>query len=155
MVPMSAAVRTACFGGLETIQVPDQAVLTFPEGLPGFEEHRAFALIDDDRLGEFHWLQSLDDPDAGFLVLEPSEFVADYAFDLPDDVAAALGLDETVQPRVLVILAIPGDIRAMTANLRAPLVINVQSRVGKQVILADDRYALRHPVFGPSAGETA
>ncbi len=44
----------------------------------------------------------------------------------------------------------PGDVRAMTANLQAPLVINPATRLGKQVILTDERFSLRHPVFGPA-----
>ena len=147
-------VRTTRSGELETVQVPDDAVLTFPEGLPGFEGHTSFVLIEDDRLAPFRWLQAAEDPRVGFLVIEPSAFIADYGFELDDQDAERLGLDDAVEPRVLCILAVPGDVRAMTANLRAPLVINPRRRLAKQVILSDDSYPLRHPVFD-SAGQTA
>ena len=143
-------VRTTRFGELETIVVSDEAELTFAEGLPGFEEHTAFALMQDERLGPFGLLQSLVDPDVGFLVVEPAHFAEDYAFDLTDEDVARLELDESVAPLTLCILVIPGDVRTMTANLRAPIVVNPTRRLAKQVILADDRYPLRHSVFTPS-----
>jgi flagellar assembly factor FliW len=143
-------IRTTRLGTLETVPVPDTAVLTFPEGLPGFEDHHAFALIEDQTLEPFHWLQSLADPNVGFLVIEPAALVPDYAFDLPDPDVRLLELDGTNPPRVLCILTVPGDVQAMTANLQAPLVINPRRQLGKQVILTDEGYPLRHPVFGPS-----
>ncbi len=149
-------VRTTRFGDLETVSVSSEAVFTFAEGVPGFERHTSFALLDDDRISPFRCLQSLDDPDLGFLVLEPSRFVEEYGFDLCDEDAARLELDEDpstssgqAAPLVLTILVIPGgDVRAMTANLQAPVVLNPRRRLGKQVILAEERFPLRHPVFG-------
>ena len=140
-------VRTTRFGELETIAVSDEAELTFAEGLPGFEDHTAFAVVRDERLGPFGLLQSLADPDVGFLVIEPAHFVEDYAFDLSDGDVARLELDDTIEPQVLSVLVVPEDVRAMTANLRAPVVVNPRRRLAKQVILTDERLSLRHRVF--------
>jgi flagellar assembly factor FliW len=144
-------VRTTRFGELETIEVADEALLTFPEGLPGFEDHTRFALTEHERLEPFLWLQSLHDPLIGFLVVEPRTFVDDYAFDVNEADVELLRLSDDVQPRVLSVLVVPEDVRAMTANLQAPLVINDVDRLAKQVILTDDRFPLRYPVFGGDA----
>lgn len=141
-------VKTTRFGAVETIEIPEEDTLSFPEGLPGFEGKTRFAIIQDEQLAPFQWLQSLEDPYVGFLVVEPSVFTSDYAFDLPDAEAHALRLDESEQPLVLTILVVPGDIKKMTANLRAPLIINQRRRVAKQVILPDERQPIKYPVFG-------
>lgn len=146
--PRMLEIRTTRYGEMETVQVPESAVLAFPEGVPGFEQHRRFALIEDASLAPFCWLQSLHDPLVGFLVVEPGLLLADYAFDIADGDVALLGLDDASEARVLSILVVPDDIHAMTANLQAPLIVNPRKRIGKQVILTDERFPLRYPVFG-------
>ncbi len=141
-------IRTTRLGQLETVRVPESAVLSVPEGLPGFPEHRSFALLEDDQLAPFAWLQSLQDAEIGFLVLDPALFVADYDFELSDADAELLELSDPLDARVLSILVVPGEVQHMTANLQAPLVINSARRLAKQVILTDERWPLRYPVFG-------
>ena len=141
-------IRTTRYGEMETIQIPESAVLAFPEGVPGFERHRRFALIEDTKLAPFCWLQSLHDPLVGFLVIEAGLLIADYEFDISDPDVDLLGLDDAADARVLSILVVPENIRAMTANLQAPLIVNPSKRIAKQVILTDERFPLRHPVFG-------
>lgn len=141
-------IRTTRYGEMETIQIPESAVLAFPEGVPGFERHRRFALIEDTKLAPFCWLQSLHDPLVGFLVIEAGLLIADYEFDISDPDVDLLGLDDAADARVLSILVVPENIRAMTANLQAPLIVNPAKRIAKQVILTDERFPLRHPVFG-------
>jgi flagellar assembly factor FliW len=141
-------IHTTRYGELETIQTPESAVLAFPEGVPGFEQHRRFALIDDTRMAPFCWLQSLHDPLVGFLVIEAGLLIADYEFDISDPDVGLLGLDDAADARVLSIVVVPENIRAMTANLQAPLILNPAKRIAKQVILTDEHFPLRHPVFG-------
>ena len=148
-------IRTTRYGEMETIQVSEDAVLAFPDGIPSFERHRRFALIEDAKLAPFCWLQSLHDPLVGFLVIEPGLLVSDYAFDISDPDTDLLGLDDPSEARVLSILVVPEDVRAMTANLQAPVIVNPQKRIAKQVILTDERFPLRYPVFGNAGGAGA
>jgi flagellar assembly factor FliW len=141
-------IRTTRYGEMETVEISEDTILTFPEGLPGFERHRRFALIQDPKLAPFSWLQSLHDPLVGFLVIEPGLLVRDYEFDISDPDVEALGLDNSSEATVLSILVVPEDVRAMTANLQAPLIMNPRKRIAKQVILTDERFPLRYPVFG-------
>jgi flagellar assembly factor FliW len=145
-------IRTTRYGEMETVQVSEDAVLAFPEGIPSFERHRRFALIEDAKLAPFCWLQSLHDPLVGFLVIEPGLLVADYEFDIADPDVELLGLDDSSEARVLSILVVPENVRAMTANLQAPLIVNPLKRIAKQVILTDERFPLRYPVFGGAGG---
>ena len=147
-------IRTTRLGPLETVSVPDDAVLAFPAGLPGFEAHTRFALIEDEYYQPFGWLQALDDPAIKFLVVDPAWVLPDYQPDLDDQALSGLELGPTDAPRLLCILVVPEDVQAMTANLKAPLVLNRRLRRGKQVILSDDRYPLRRLVLaGAAAGE--
>lgn len=147
-------IRTTRYGELETIAISEDDVIEFPEGVPGFERHQRFAMIVDQKLAPFCWLQSLHDPLVGFLVIEAALLVTDYAFDISDPDAEALQLADPSEARVLSILVVPEDVRAMTANLQAPLILNPEKRIAKQVILTDERFPLRYPVFdGPGTIE--
>ncbi|MGE3272442.1 MAG: flagellar assembly protein FliW [Chloroflexota bacterium] len=146
--PATFEIRTTRYGEMETIEISETAVIAFPEGVPGFERHQRFALIEDQKLAPFSWLQSLHDPLVGFLVIEPGLLVADYAFDIADPDVELLELNDPSEARVLSILVVPEDVRAMTANLQAPLILNPEKRIAKQVILTDERFPLRYPVFG-------
>jgi flagellar assembly factor FliW len=141
-------IRTTRYGELETIEIAETDVIEFPEGLPGFERHQRFAMIVDQKLAPFCWLQSLHDPLVGFLVIEPGLLVTDYSFDIADPDSELLQITNSAEARVLSILVVPEDVRAMTANLQAPLILNPEKRIAKQVILTDERFPLRYPVFG-------
>jgi flagellar assembly factor FliW len=140
-------VRTTRYGEMETVHVSDEVIMTFPDGMPGFERHQRFALLQDAKLAPFFWLQSLHDPLVGFLVITPGLLVSDYEFDIADPDVEMLELSDPAEARVLTILVVPEDVRSMTANLQAPIIINPVKRIAKQVILTDERFPLRHPVF--------
>jgi flagellar assembly factor FliW len=145
------AIRTTRFGHLERLEVPEDALLEFPAGLPGFERERRFALIEDERFAPFGWLQSLADPTVRFLVA-PIELV-DPGYPVEQARLAWDGPAEG-EPELLCILTVRDDLREATANLRAPLVVDRRARRGAQVILHDDRLPLRHPIL-PTAARPA
>ncbi len=146
--PTMLEIRTTRYGEMETIEVSTDTLIAFPEGLPGFERHVRFALIEDAKLAPFSWLQSLHDPLVGFLVIEPGLLASNYEFDISDPDVELLGLADPSSARVLSILVVPENVRAMTANLQAPIILNPQKRIAKQVILTDERFPIRYPVFG-------
>jgi flagellar assembly factor FliW len=115
--------------------------LTFPAGLPGFPELRRFALAQwGDEDSPYSTLVALDDPEVRFLVVPPEVFFDDYAVQLPDDDAVALGLSEPDDALVLVLITLGERAEETTANLLGPLVVNSRSRTGAQVVLADSGY---------------
>lgn len=136
---------------------PDQ-VVTFPEGLPAFEEEREFLLIEQSSTAPVVFLQSLRRPGLAFITL-PAGFVAP-PFQLaasPEDLEA-LGLPAGSLPIPgpdLLCLAIVtvAEARPPTANLMAPVVVNMRNRLARQVIMCDSRYSHQHPLVLPS-GET-
>lgn len=136
-------VVTERFGDLE---VPDDRLLSFPQGLPGFPDARRFALVDGRDTGVFYWLQSVDDAALAFLCAVPWAFFPDYALDLSDDEEAALELASADQAMVLSILTVHREEQRITANLLGPVVVNQVTRTGRQVVLAGADDLLQVPL---------
>ncbi|MFN0073194.1 MAG: flagellar assembly protein FliW [Chloroflexota bacterium] len=151
---MMVTVDTTRFGSLETLEVSEEAIIAFPEGLPGFEDLTEFALIEDQRFWPFTWLQPLAQSQLGFVLMDPALFIPDYQPEISDPELISLETvaDDLVELRC--ILVIPSDPKAATANVKAPILLNRRAQRGKQVILMDDQYALRHPVFSSTSDES-
>lgn len=129
------------------IDVDNDLVITFPEGLIGFETCRDYVVVRHDDKSAFRWLQSLEESGVAFPIVEPFAFRPDYAPTISDTDAHMLGLKRDTPTLLFVVVSVPGhDPQAMTANLLAPLVINGETRQGKQVIVQDDGYRTRHEV---------
>lgn len=138
-------VDTKKFGSIE---VNTDQVLQFPEGLIGFPHLHRFVVINLDGPDRWlTWFQSVEEPAVGFVTLDPTAVFPDYdPLFCPKDLADL----EPSSPGNLVVLAVvtvPRDIRKMTANLQAPLVLNPIKRLGKQVIVASTEYTTKHYVF--------
>lgn len=132
---------------------PPQTLRFLEQGLLGFESVLDYELSAYDQETPFYWLRASSDPDLAFLVMEPGLLLDDYAFDLPDEEAQALNIQNPADILVLVILTIPEDPLQMSANLLGPLVFNRRTHLGRQLILDAQRYPLRFPVL-PAEGES-
>jgi flagellar assembly factor FliW len=145
-LPSGSATATVVSELLGDVELPAAALYTFPAGLYGFEACRRFALVPAGREGLF-WLQSAELSGLVFLLADPFHFFPHYEADLPDDELATLGVAAGARPGVLVIVTLPGSgSETASANLRAPLVLEPTSRQGRQLVLADERLAVREPL---------
>lgn len=136
-------VETSRFGEIE---VNEEDIITFPEGMLGFSKINKYVLIERDDDSLFLWLQALKRPTVAFPLLEPQLFEMKYQVELGDDDRKILDIDDLSDAKVFAIITIPSDPTKMTANLKAPIVMNVANRRARQVILMAD-YAIRQPVF--------
>jgi flagellar assembly factor FliW len=136
-------VHTKAYGDLD---VDERQLVSFPEGLFGFEEMRDWVLLDAAR-PPFYWLQSMERVEVAFVLIDPRLLRADYEAGADPAELAALEIAETEEPLVLAIVTVPEDPSRMTVNLLGPLVINRRSRVGRQCISADPRWTVRHPLL--------
>lgn len=129
----------------------DELILDFPLGLPGFENSRKFILRSQPSFAPLACLQSTDSPNLCFLVVPVSALIADYTLWASSDDWKALRLSENsalenpANVLSLAILTVPGD-GSLTANLLAPVVINLAAGVAVQAVRADRQYSHRHPV---------
>lgn len=136
--------------------MPDQRgkILFFPSGVPGLPpELTRFELLFLAPESPFYFLQSLQDENVGFILVNPFFFFPGYEFDLPEEEAEALGLSSPKEVAVFCIVNASRGLRSATVNLLAPVVVNVTTGEARQVVLADSRYGLRHPL--PVGSETS
>ncbi|MGE3261634.1 MAG: flagellar assembly protein FliW [Bacteriovoracia bacterium] len=139
-------VNTSRFGAVE---VADSDIMEFADGLLGFEQLQRFFIVDPADETLILWLQSMDSPDVAFPILEPRLFKADYKVRLSANELRSLKIDSTKNKDTLVycILTIPADVISMSANLKAPIVINTGSRMARQVVLQENEYSVKFPIY--------
>jgi flagellar assembly factor FliW len=138
-------VDTLRFGQIE---VEDDKVLHFAEGLPAFEDEHEFVIIPYDEESPYVFLQSLTTPDLAFLMTVPFVFFPEYEFELDDDNQAKLDIKTQEDLLLYVLLTIPGGkVPEMTANLMAPLVINRANMQARQIVLEHSGYTTKHRLF--------
>lgn len=136
---------TPRFGELE---VKEEDIIVFPSGILGFDDVHRYVLLEHSDGSVFHILQGVDDPAVAFVLIDPRTFRPDYQVAVAPEAVADLELADGEETAVLAIVTVPaGDPSGMTANLQAPIVINVNKRLGCQVVLPDGPYGLRHPIL--------
>ena len=131
---------------LGEMEIPEDKVITFEEGIPGFEHLRKFAIVSNGS-DPIMWLVSLEDDKIAFPVINPWLVRVDYTVDIPKEVLEELDIEKESDAQVWAILVIPREKpEDMTINLLAPIVISLKSNKGKQIIMEDSGYDIRHLV---------
>jgi flagellar assembly factor FliW len=137
-------IHTINFGDLD---IPEDKVITFKEGLPGFPQIHRFAVIELEELKPFQYLQSLGDPPIALFIINPFMVDPTYEFRLAASDMEDLNNKNATELAVFTVATIPDDPSQATLNLMAPIVINEKDRCGKQVILLDSKYSVKHPLL--------
>ncbi len=137
-------IKTSRFGFVE---LKSEDVMTFNEGLLGFQDLRQFVLLDDPNDDIFAWLQSCELPSVAFPVLEPEIFGHKYTITLNRTDLESLQLKADQSFAFLNIITIPDDPTLMTANIKAPIVINLEKKLARQCVLQDNNLAIKEPIF--------
>jgi flagellar assembly factor FliW len=137
-------VKTGRFGQLA---VGDNERITIPQGILGFPDYKNFCLVDPADDTFILWLQCLDNTQLVFPVLEPKIFFPEYVVRLSAAELRDLNLASINDSAVFTILTIPAELSQMTANIKAPLVLNLKEQIGKQVVLQENEYNIKHPMF--------
>ena len=129
------------------VDIDEEKVLTFSDGLIGLEDYKKFAVINDieNENATISWLQSLEEPNFALPIIDPLLIKGDYDPVVEDEWLESIGKEEDYF--VLVTLTVPEDIEKMTANLKAPIVINMNTRKGAQIIVENQDYFVRYPIY--------
>lgn len=135
-------VASSRFGDLE---VPASSLIHFPSGLIGFPRHCSYVMIEHKH--PFSWLHSVDDSNLAFVVVDGLEFGEHYKVSAPVG-DKDIELNEGDEFAILVVVTVRPDPRMTTANLKAPLFVNLRNRKGVQIIFDDARYSTRYPLWG-------
>lgn len=122
------------FGELE---ISPENIFSFSEGILGFEELKQFVLINDDNTAPFKWLLSVESPEIGFPIISP------WLIDLSYSVGKSYDIEKQIP---MVIVTIGGGLNNMTANLKAPIMLNIDDATGEQIIISNDKYSTDEPI---------
>jgi flagellar assembly factor FliW len=145
-------IHTFNFGNLD---IPEDKVITFKEGLPGFPQIHQFAVLELEELKPFQYLQSLDDPPIALFIINPFMVDPTYEFRLTDADMEDLNSKNSAELAVYTVATIPEGPSQATINLMAPIVINEKDRCGKQVILHESKYSVKHRLLGSDQANEA
>lgn len=127
------------------VNVDEKQLVIFPEGLLGFEKYTKFALIDSE-YEPFIWLQSTEESNLAFLMIDPFLICSDYEADIDDSALRNIGVDSAEDIIIMTLVTIPKDGSAITANFLGPVVINKKNRKCLQVILNDSRWTTKFDI---------
>lgn len=146
-------INTKFFGEFE---FDEQEMILFPYGIYGFEENNRYILIYDDEeeagMQTFMWLQSVDDENLCFIVLDPKLVKSDYDPCIPHNVLNKLGANGYDELRYIVLAVIYDELADSTVNLLSPIVINMKKNIAMQVVLDNSEpknssYKTKHSIF--------
>jgi flagellar assembly factor FliW len=138
-------IKTSNFGEIE---INEDLVYKFKDGLPGFEEAKEFVFIDNgDPDSPFKWMQCVKNGSLAFAVVNPFMVKPDYDVELSDEDISNLRIEREEDVLVYSIVVVPEDLTKISMNLKAPLILNGREKIGAQVILDTDRYNVRHYIL--------
>lgn len=135
------------------IDIDDDKIIRFEDGVIGFEEYHNYALIYDEEKrkntkGGIMWLQCMDEPELAFPVADPLNIYPGYNPVVEDEWLAPIGEFKDVDDIFLLsILTVPSDITKVTANLKAPLIINTVTRRACQTIVNNEEYEIKYNIY--------
>jgi len=137
-------VPTVRFGQLE---VPDEKLITMQKPILGFESLSVYCLVETDEFRPFLWLQSVENPEVAFVVVNPLVFFPGYHIEVHSNELAELMISRIESVETYVIVKIPEDPTQMSANLQGPILINTKNNQAKQLVLVNSDYQLAHSIF--------
>lgn len=132
---------------LGEVEITKDQILSFPQGLLGFENHNEFVLLDIPDNDHFKFLQDIKNSHISFLVINPWDFFKDYDMELPDKELDKLSIDNENQMVIYNIVTLGQTFNQSTSNLLAPIIINQVDKKGRQFILNDSIYTTKHKLF--------
>jgi flagellar assembly factor FliW len=127
------------------IEIDENNIIDFPEGVPGFENVKKFVLLSNvEEDSPFQWLQAVDNTDLAFVVIDPRLLRADYIVDVDDAEVEILDIKDTEKVLIYSIVVVPEDLSKMRANLKAPVLINTENNTGKQIVMEKGNYPIKY-----------
>ena len=136
--------QSSRFGNIE---VPEALTVEFPEGLMGMHHLKRFVIVEPATGGSpFRFLLSLDDLEVGFGIADPTKLFANYEVEYAEE-REVLGIEAEEEAKLYVMLTIGENPMRTTADLLAPILINLNNRIARQLVLSDSRYSTKHPII--------
>ncbi len=122
-------------------------VIFFPQGVLGFLKFKKYLVVTVKDFLPFVWMVSTEAPEVGFLLAEPMRFCADYVPNITKRDLNELLADHPQSLEMYSIVTVNQDPHLTTANLSGPILVNQEKKIGKQLVLLDDRYSTKHRIY--------
>ena len=132
---------------LESKPVHSENIFHFPEGLPAFEYIKEFIFLFKPDTSPFLFMQALNPPDISFVCIDPFLIHPDYKPRISDADAGFLHLKRPSDALILSIVTVKPDVTETTANLQGPIIINMQTSVGRQIVCENQKYPVRYKIW--------
>lgn len=129
-----------------TVSVDESQILHFQDGLFGFELYHNYAILDSE-YSPFMWMQSLEDSNLAFLIVDPFLICADYELDIDDKVLSKIGIESPKDVIVMAIVTVPKDGGPVTANLQGPIIISKNTKECLQAVLNSNRWTTKYDII--------
>ncbi|MCH9030892.1 MAG: flagellar assembly protein FliW [candidate division Zixibacteria bacterium] len=138
------SIETSRFG---TVQTDEDLVITLVKPILGFENLRKFCLLEREESDPFMWLQSLDEPEVAFVVLNPTLFYPDYLVETHPRELEDIDCSDLSKIETYVIVTVAENPKNVTVNLQGPVLINIENRRAKQLVMVNSHYSVAQPLF--------
>lgn len=125
----------------------EKDIITLKKGMPGFENITKFIIFEVEENDIFSVIHSIEDEEVGFVAISPFNVIKDYKLNLDDDLIKRLKINNEKYVWVLNTVTLSSKIENITTNLRAPIIINIKEKLGEQIILNNDKYLVKYPLF--------
>lgn len=125
----------------------EKDVIDFHKGLPGFEDLKRFILFPVEDNEMFSVLHSVDDVEVGFVVISPFDVLKGYEIKLDDETIKKMKIEKPEDVLVVNTVTLSSKVEDITTNLRAPIIINIKCKLGEQLILSNESYLVKYPLF--------
>ena len=137
-------IETTRFGEIE---IQKEEIITFKDGLLGFEEIKEYVIFEMEDSAPLMWMQSVQEPSLAFVIIRPFEFNEKYSINISDGVTDVLEIEKAEDTDIFAIVVIPDDPSKMTANLQGPIIINIKKKLAKQIISTNPRHKIKHYIL--------
>ncbi|MCX6827190.1 MAG: flagellar assembly protein FliW [candidate division Zixibacteria bacterium] len=134
-------ISTLRFGEFE---LPEDKIIEMPKPILGFEHLKRYCIIEREESEPFLWYQAVDDPAIAFIIVNPLFFCPNYHIEVNPKEIEELRIADVKAVETYVIVTIPSDPQRISANMQGPILINVETRLAKQLILVNSEYDVRY-----------
>lgn len=131
----------------DRISISKENIITFEDGILGFEDLRQYVLLHIEDCRPFEWLVSVENPLISFAILNPAMFFSDYNPMGSSDNLATLGFGDAKNVEAFCIVTLGKSATDTTINLKGPLLIDMEKKIGKQMVRTEDYYSLHYPLI--------
>ncbi|ERK31821.1 flagellar assembly protein FliW [Clostridium intestinale] len=130
-----------------TFTYNEEDIIIFKKGIMGLENLKKFIIADIKENPVFKILQSIEDEDVGLVIISPFEVKNNYEIELKDDLIEKLSISSQKEVMLYNTVTVNSDVHKITVNLKAPIVINMDKKLGEQIIIDKEEYKIKHPLI--------